>query len=93
MKKAKSNMLFTISFVGEYVEILLSLNRDSNPVAIRGYLMEHDDEFIYLGLDNKEVNSAIKKVNIISIEINDEKNELKKYLNEINVPSNKLEGN
>lgn len=85
MKKTKSDRLFEL-FAGEYVQILLNKDLESieqtdthasstkMPLAIRGFLVEEDDEYFYLSqnldiLAGVAITGAVRKSFIIHVEL------------------------
>lgn len=98
MKKAKQlaidSTLFN-SFVGELIFITTSVvqtNRiqlpqgiqtETVPLYFEGVLMDIDDDFLFLG-DGKEIHSAIKRANIVHIEVKVNKDPYTQILENIN---------
>jgi hypothetical protein len=76
----KTDRLFDI-FCGEAVAVMV--NRDSEsttqteikietlkaPIVLAGYLVDTDDEFLYLGLDPDAINQAVRRDTVVHIEI------------------------
>lgn len=97
--------LFQVAFVGEYVEIIAKFYQtykeesDSRiiestaPASIKGYLLEYDDDYYYLGDEPNSVNRAIKKTDVSYIEIVDENSALEKILDDFPIPEDENESN
>jgi len=81
-KTKKIDRLFDI-FCGEAVAVMV--NRDSEsttqtetkietlkaPIVLGGYLVDTDDEFLYLGLDPDAINQAVRRDTVVHVEIMD----------------------
>jgi hypothetical protein len=39
------------------------------PIVLAGYLVDTDDEFLYLGLDPDAINQAVRRDTVVHIEI------------------------
>lgn len=66
----KPGEMFKVTFIGEMVEILAKSESEERGVFIvRGYLLDYDEEFYYMGENPLAVNAAIKRdvVSFISI--------------------------
>ena len=100
-RKKKNNDLFFMTFVGEFVSILSTMDKtamvqteegiveESIPLVFQGYMLDMDDEYYYLGETQREVNRAIKKTSVNAIEIADQHDEFSEILDKAEVPSNK----
>lgn len=70
MANHKVSELFKHSFIGEVVEILAkSESEEKGMLMVRGYLLDYDEEYLYLGETPLSVNTALKRdlVGLISI--------------------------
>lgn len=79
VKKESNSILFEV-FCGEAVTIMI--NRDveqteqnettiktlKTSLSVQGYLIEVDDEYLYLGYDPEIISQAVKKESIVHIE-------------------------
>lgn len=79
-KTKKIDRLFDV-FCGEAVSVMV--NRDSEsttqtetkietlkaPIVLAGYLIDTDDEFLFLGLDPDAINQAVRRDSVVHIEI------------------------
>lgn len=100
-RKKKSNDLFFMTFVGEFVSILSNMDHtaaiqteegtveETAPMVFQGYMLDMDEEYYYLGETQREVSRAIKKVSVNAIEISDHKDEFTDLLDKAEAPSNK----
>lgn len=96
----KESLLF-INFIGENVEIMLDLNssavaevdsnvlNESSPIVVRGYLLDTDDEYYFLGSDGVNITTAIKRKNVIAISLYQEKSMYEELFENLPVPSKK----
>lgn len=101
-KTIKIDKLFEL-FCGEEINVML--NKDSRqtvetdtkvetikgPIVVSGYLVEADDDFIYLGYNPDMISSAISKKSIVHIEISS--SQIDEILNDINYPKGEDEFN
>ncbi len=90
--------VFYLSFIGELVEIVCSgpMAATDNaliPLVAAGYMLEIDDEYIYLSDDALTISRAVKKNNVITVEIVKEVTEEEQRLSAVSIPKNKDEGN
>lgn len=97
--------LFQITFIGEYVEIIAKfyqtykeesdtrLIESTAPASIKGYLLEFDDEYYYLGNEPNAVNRVIRKTDVSYIEIVDEDSAFEKILDDFPIPEDENESN
>ena len=92
------NESFFQSFVGEMVSLTINatvptqavINDDGvveevieGPISFDGYLLDVDNEYYYLGDTSQEVSKAIRKENVISVEIVKSLNIFDKMLEDI----------
>lgn len=90
----KSDSLFQI-FINEHISVVTDLSlsvapgevEDMDGVAIpltfQGYLLDLDDEFLYLGETNTEVDKAIKRESVVFIQISKQEDELSRVYDEM----------
>lgn len=85
-KKQNSLDLLLLNFAGEHVEIIVDLNVEvpvispndpepimmNIPLPVQGYITDHDDRFIYLGLSPNQINQCIQKDYVVHISVVDE---------------------
>jgi len=81
MSKKEQLDLFLRNFVGSKVEIMLNLHHEiqqanesetliqKNPLAIRGFILDVDDAFVYLGETPNAITRFCKKAFIVGGEI------------------------
>ena len=79
-KQQETTQTFLLSFVGEYVNIVTDIMiaeytstedgplEQSVPMVCRGYVLDIDNEYVYLGEDPFEVSQAAKKNRIVLIQ-------------------------
>ncbi len=87
---------FLIAFGGQLVTITTSLvinssfedKLESLPVLFEGILLDHDNDYIYLGESINEITSAIKKSSIVHIHVKEESNVLDEIFNSMPDPKN-----
>jgi hypothetical protein len=98
----KNNNAFFETFAGEFVEIILdlqitnSVNLDGEgnvhemqmPLTLQGFVMDADDQFVYLSPDGENINQAFPIKDLKHIAIVDVANPLQELLDEIPEPEN-----
>lgn len=96
-KKSSSELLF-LTFIGEKVVLTSTfkitdtvdseegVHQIELPLMLDGYLMDMDDEYYYLGEDPKSVSKAVRKDQILSIEIESMKTVYDQILDEMDSP-------
>lgn len=70
MQNKNASDLFWVTFVGEYVEVLCKFETPESgrmPLAIKGYMLDVDDRFYYIGNSPLEVISAVNKDDVAYI--------------------------
>lgn len=76
-KKTKKNEVFLLTFIGEFVQVVSSfvMNVSSNgedmgesPLIVEGYLLDMDDDFIYMGDSPDGITRALKKDTVVFIQ-------------------------
>lgn len=106
MTKEKDDLsLFGLCFHGEYVEIVTSLYQkniegdetgvidQTLPIVLKGYILDMDDEYYYLGNTPEEISKAVKKEAVKYIEIISEQNVFDQILEDFPTPGTKEEQN
>ena len=107
-KKNKSDLsLFMETFWSEYVEVLLKqsvssteatedggVNSHTGPISVRGFVLDEDDHFLYLGedIENKAVR-AVERSTIALIEVVQPDETLDTLLEHLEVPEKEEEFN
>lgn len=60
-------------FIGEYVEILSNarniIQGDILPLSVQGYILDMDDDFLYVGETPLEIKFAVKREDVRYLEI------------------------
>lgn len=91
-KKNEFESLFALNFIGQEVEFLTSLRHRStqeneegifaeeSPIAFRGFLLDVDEQYYYIGSSADEISKAIKKTFVIGIELVKYKNQYDEIL-------------
>lgn len=108
MKKKDDKLsLFMETFWSEYVEILLkqnishteateegAVNSQSGPISVRGFVLDEDSNFIYLGedIENKAVR-AVERSTIAVIEVVEPQESLENILDDLIAPEKEEEFN
>lgn len=90
--------VFYLSFIGELIEIVCSGTTTTTemgifPVVATGYLLEIDDDFLYLSDDAETICRAIRKSNVITVEVVRKISESEQALLNMSVPSDVDSGN
>lgn len=95
-EKANNPLLFEI-FINEFVQVVTDLSmyaasedaeQASIPLTFNGYLLDMDDEFLYLGETSVAVDKAVKRENIIFIQMLAEEDPLSQMLNDMKKRNN-----
>lgn len=89
---------FYFSFIGELVEIICAGATTTTeigmfPIVANGYLLDLDDEYLYLSDDALTIARAIKKTNIVTVEIVKQMTPSEEALVNMEVPGKKEDGN
>jgi hypothetical protein len=66
----KASDIFTVTFLGEYVEIVCKTGEnEQGQLIVKGYLLDVDNDYYYIGHNPLEVSGAVKKdlVGVITI--------------------------
>jgi len=98
MEGFKSDV-FWATFTGEFVEILcedVSIGENRLPLTVQGFLLDMDDEYLFIGEGPIEINAAVKKRLIAFISIidpEDKKEEFLEILEDMPVPEGEDEIN
>jgi hypothetical protein len=86
---------FVLAFMGEYVSIITDImildysQNDSQaleqnaPMVARGFLLDEDDHFLYLGDNPLEISQAVAKKKIAMIHMEKKKNKYEELLDEM----------
>lgn len=84
----KDSETFFLTFVGEYVEVCGSFFHSSEEMAIRvrGYLLDIDNTYLYLGDGPDEIEHAIRKDKVIWLQVITQNNEYQVILKEMGKP-------
>jgi hypothetical protein len=105
LKKKKTNEVFFLTFVGEFVSLLTSMVRTESvtaeegtveetiPLVFQGYLLDADDDFFYLGDTPNEVNKVVKRAVVNALEITRQKDSFSDILDNVDIPDNKKDFN
>lgn len=94
----KSTSSFYLIFIGEFVEIICSGPTTTTeigvfPIVVNGYLLDLDENYLYLSDDAITVARAVKRKNVVTIEIVKHIGPLEQALMDTEVPDNRDEGN
>lgn len=85
--KPKLDRLFEV-FAGEIVSIMLNKDVEQtrqtetkietlrSSIVVNGYLVDMDDDYVYLGLESDIINQAVKRAFIVHMEIVDNLDEI-----------------
>lgn len=94
----KSTSPFYLIFIGEFVEIICSGPSTTTevgvfPIVANGYLLDLDENYLYLSDDATTIVRAIKKKNIVTIEIVKQIGQAEQALMNLGIPDKRDEGN
>ena len=92
------NSTFFLSFVGEFVEIVIKeVNYTTEmgilPLTVSGILLDIDENYIYLSDNGNSVTRAVKRLDIAVIEIANSLSEQEAALHNITIPEKPEDGN
>lgn len=91
--KASSDV-FWISFAGQFVEILCKYETaEKMPLVIQAHLVDIDDEYYFLGENPIEVDSAVKKADVVFMATIKTKNPMMEVLEDMAAPETEEEVN
>lgn len=90
-KDTNPQSTFFLSFVGEMVEIMCKGSATTTevgvfPVIVQGYLLDVDDDHLYLSDDGQNIARAVKKQDYIAIEIVQQLSLMEEKLRNLTVP-------
>lgn len=104
-KKTTEPDSFFLSFVGEYVQILTSVqfsgmpsargaSKDSSlPLIVEGYILDADDNYTYLSSDGVEIKQAVKNSAIVYVQVMDAVDEATELLDSLSTGIKKRDMN
>lgn len=97
MNKKGGSEVFWATFIGELVSIMCSVDdphgSGKTHLAVRGYFLDSDEEYYYLGEGPLQVDVALKKSLVTLIEISKEKDETLAVLENLPIPDKEEEKN
>jgi hypothetical protein len=89
-KKTNEPNSFFLSFIGEYVQVITSFQlADANspeasvPLIIEGYVLDADDDYIYMGEDGDQIRQAVKNNHVVYVHIIEKESELEEILSSL----------
>lgn len=96
-KDTSPQSTFFLSFVGEMVEIMCKGSATTTevgvfPVIVQGYLLDIDDDHLYLSDDGQNIARAVKRQDYVAIEIVQQVTEMEEKLRNISVPEDRDNG-
>lgn len=92
---------FVLAFMGEYINIVTDIMiveynaNDTNateqnaPLVARGFLLDEDENYIFIGENPLEIAQAIAKSRIVMLQIEKKKSKFEEMLEDMGDPSNK----
>lgn len=90
---------FTLAFMGEYVNVITEImiveysqteiqsSEQNAPMVTRGYFLDEDNNYIYLGENPLEISQAVSKNKIVMISVEKKKTKYDEILDEMMDPS------
>ncbi len=100
-KQPEELKTFSLAFMGEYINVITDVmieevvgSEETNiqqvaPMISRGYLLDEDETFLYLGDNSFEITQAISKKRVCMIQVYQEKNEYEDILDSMPDPRKK----
>lgn len=97
-KSSNLTNAFYLSFIGEMIEVICAGASTTTeigmfPIVANGYLLDLDDEYLYLSDDALTIARAIKKNNVVTVEIVKQMTPSEEALINMDVPGRKEDGN
>lgn len=91
-EKKVGSEVFLLTFIGEYVQVISNfiLNTTSHegveesPLILEGYLLDMDDEFLYIGDSANDISRAIKKETVVFIQVINNEDNIFNLMDQIN---------
>lgn len=92
---------FILAFMGEFINVVTDIMileyaqsemqtmEQNAPMVARGYLLDHDQKFLYLGDNPLEISQAISKSKVAMITIEKKRSKYDDILDEMGEPSKK----
>lgn len=92
---------FILAFMGEYINVVTDIMildyaqneaqtmEQNAPMVARGYLLDEDDKFVYLGDNPLEITQAISKNKVAMIQVERKKSKYEEMLEEMGDASKK----
>lgn len=92
------NDTFYLAFIGEYIELVLKdhetrIGDSIIPLHVGGFLLDMDDEHLYLSDDGQSIVRAVKRNDYSVIESANKKTRNDEMLEELNIPNDPDDGN
>lgn len=86
-KKKTEPSSFFLSFIGEYVQVVTSFqlataesSEVAMPLIIEGYMLDADDQYIYMGEEGDQIRQAVKNDYVVYVHILEKESELDEIL-------------
>jgi hypothetical protein len=85
MSKKTEPSSFFLSFIGEFCQIITDVNFNKTaesglPLVIEGFVLDADDDYIYLSFDGVEITQAINRKNAVYVQSLEQTDEMEKIL-------------
>lgn len=97
-KDSNPNSVFFTSFIGEKVELICKGPSATTeigvfPIVVNGYLLDLDDDHLYLSDDGQNIARAVKRAEYITIEIVKNLTKYDEALETVLIPEESEDGN
>lgn len=92
IRKSKAVVLdtFILSFVGQFVNIVCKIPNEQGALLTEqeGFILDRDEEFLYLGRTSREIDYCIKRNEVVLVESVAHKTKYEKALDKLPIPNN-----
>ena len=96
-RKSKEPVLdtFMLAFFGQYVTVMCQIATDKGELYTEqsGFILDRDDEYLYLGKSSEEIDFCIKRDKIMVVESKEKKDVIQEYLNNMPIPDKEVDVN
>jgi hypothetical protein len=89
-KKKSEPSAFFLSFIGEHVQVITSFQlatADSPempmPLIIEGYMLDADDQYIYMGEEGDQIRQAVKLEYVVYVHILEKENAIEEVFSSL----------
>lgn len=86
--------VFWVTFAGRFVEVLCKYGTKENmPLVIQAHLVDIDEEYYFLGENSIEIDSVVKRQDVVFMSIIKERDPMIEVLEDMPIPQTEEETN